>query len=631
LEPEIILKEYWGYDSFRPLQKDIINAVLAGRDTLCLMPTGGGKSLCYQVPALMQDGLCLVVSPLIALMKDQVARLHSHDIPAMAIHSGMSYSAVDRALNEAVQGAYKLLYVSPERLNTHLFSSYLPNMQLNLIAVDEAHCVSQWGHDFRPDYLNIHTLREEFTDVPVLALTATATPFVQQDIAAQLRLRDAALFRQSFKRQNIFCEVRYSENKPAEAIGATGKGCCIVYTRSRRQAEVTAKHLTDGGINATAYHAGMTKETREQAQDEWMNNETPVMVATTAFGMGIDKPDVRLVLHYDVPEHPEAYYQEAGRAGRDGQPSKAIMLYNTTDVKRLQDSIALHYPPVQYLREVYQAVVEYLQLPIGAEPDKYFPFDLHDFCKKFSLQPATAIHALKLLEREGLWTMSEAVYHPSTIQFTADRYVLDGLAQAHPTLSYVSTGLLRMYSTIFHYPTSVRESAICRQLKMKREELAHALAQLHHMGILEYNKPGEGPQLFFHHYRVDSRYLSIDTDRIARLKKRHEERTAAIIAFIENTTTCRERMLLEYFGESTTTDCGHCDVCVGKRGILIDHKAIQHEMLAMLAARGPVHPRQLAALMPHYPSQQVMEALRGLADIQRVTINETGLVIASRP
>lgn len=625
---EHTLKEYWGYDHFRPLQKEIIGSVLDGKDTLCLLPTGGGKSVCYQLPALVSEGVCLVISPLIALMQDQVARLHELELPAACIHSGMNYKEVKATLDNCMHSAYKLLYISPERLQTSLFQDYLPEFNISLIAVDEAHCISQWGHDFRPDYLKIAEVRYMFPDVPLLALTATATADTQQDIIKQLQLKDVAIFKQSFARDNIFYEVRYTEQKNEETAQSIHNSCSIIYSRSRRQTETIARQLEIAGKSITAYHAGMAKEKRTEAQELWMSNTAQVMAATTAFGMGIDKPDVRMVLHYDVPEHPEAYYQEAGRAGRDGLPSYALALYNTTDIKRLLESIELHYPPEAYLRQVYQAVAEYLQIPIGGEPDKYYDFDLYDFCKKFSLQASHAIHALKLLEQEGLWTISESVYHPATIQFLTDRHTLDDLGNAHPNLAYVAVGLLRMYSTIFHYPTAIRETAICRQLRMKLDELLGILRQLHLMGILAYNRPGEGPQMFFHHYRVDSRHLIIDLNRIRTLKKRHEARTMAMIAFIENKSECRQRMLLHYFGEEEGTDCGHCDVCRDKKKVTTDTKAIQAGLLETIRQKGSMTIKDLVTPYPHNEREDMLTVLRSMIDRGIVALADGHLSIS---
>ncbi len=618
--PEQILSEYWGYNDFRPLQKEIISSILDGTDTLALLPTGGGKSVCFQVPALIREGVCLVISPLIALMQDQVQRLKKLNIPAESIHSGLHHIDVRRILDNTINSGYKLLYVSPERLQTDLFRDYLEDMELSLIAIDEAHCISQWGHDFRPSYLKIADIRPMFPDVPVLALTATATPDVQQDIAVQLQLTKPAVFRQSFARTNIHYGIRYSENKNGDTLSALTKSSSIIYCRSRKQTEAVSRFLNQSGVAATAYHAGMMRPVREKAQELWMNNTAPAMVATTAFGMGIDKPDVRMVLHYDAPEHPEAYYQEAGRAGRDGKPSVALGLYNNTDIKRLQESITLQFPPEAYLRQVYQAVVEYLQVPIGNEPDQYFPFELVDFCQKFGLKPNEAIHALKLLEREGLWTLSEAVYSPATLLFTTDRSTLDDLSHTQPALAYLTIGLLRMYNTVFHFPTHVRETAIARQLKMDKEDVISELEQLHRMGVLEYKKPGDGPQLFFHHYRVDSRHLLINLKRIEVLRQRHIKRTEAMIAFLENQETCRERLLLTYFGETVLHDCGHCDNCAKKQSTPPDRQQLQKELLELIGISAPIRIDQVLAGYPAPLKDTVLALLRTLLDEHLITV-----------
>ncbi len=624
--PEQILKQYWGYDAFRPLQREIIQSVLDKHDTLALLPTGGGKSLCYQVPALCSDGFCLVVSPLIALMQDQVARLKALGIPAACIYSGMNYADVKRTLENALHDGYKLLYVSPERLQTRLFREYMTEFDVNLIAVDEAHCISQWGHDFRPSYLQIASIRATYPSTPVLALTASATTDVQEDIALQMQMRKPVLFRQSFSRRNIFYDVRYTENKSGDTLKEFQEPnsqylipktipipnaqpliptSSIIYCRSRKQTETVATHLEQSGIAAVAYHAGLPRQKREETQELWMKNKAQVMVATTAFGMGIDKADVRTVLHYDAPEHLEAWYQEAGRAGRDGAKAHALTLYNSTDTKRLREAVDLQYPPEAYLRQVYQGVVEYLQIPIGAEPDHYYPFDIFDFCGKFNLKSREAIPALKLLEQEELWSLSEAVYSPATIHFTVDRHALDGLERAHPNLYYVAVGLLRMYNTIFHFPTPVRELAIAKQLRMQRDEVIGSIELLHRMDILAYNRPGEGPQLFFHHYRVDSRHLIIDLNRIAVLRRRAEVRTEAMIAFLQNTTECRERIFLTYFGEEPEQDCGHCDVCRKKQAIPATHKDLRRSITEVVGKRELT----IQQLIAGYPPEMIGQAL----------------------
>ncbi len=624
--PEQILKQYWGYTDFRPYQNEIIASILNKKDTLALLPTGGGKSICYQVPALILDGVCLVISPLIALMQDQVNRLKELEIPAECIHSGLHFNEVKRILENAMHGAYKLLYISPERLQTKLFNEYLSEFDLSFIAIDEAHCVSQWGHDFRPDYLKIAEIRYVFPNSPILALTATATPDVKADIVLQLKMRKTEVFIQSFSRENLFFEVSYSENKSGDTLKKMNKDCSIIYCRSRKQTETTTKYLVASGIEATAYHAGMPKEKRNESQQLWMANKKNVMVATTAFGMGIDKPDVRLVLHYDSPEHIEAYYQEAGRAGRDGKKSLAITYYNSADIERLLDSIEIQFPAEAYIRKVYQSVAEYLQIAIGVQPDKYFYFDLFDFCKKFSFKATYALPALKILEQEGLWTLTEAVYSPATIQFITDRHVLDNLVQHHQELGYIIVGLLRMYNTIFHLPTPVRESAICKQLKLKQDELASALSRLEKMEILIYNKPAEGPQIFFHHCRADSNYLIIDFKRINALKKRHIDRTNAMIAFLENKTICREKIILEYFGEKPKQNCGHCDVCRSKEKQIFNKNAVRDNLLFAIKEQKSITIQRLTENYIGETKIKVLDLLREMIDDSVIVLTEDNRV-----
>lgn len=623
--PEDILKKYWGYSSFRPLQKEIIAAVVGGKDAIALLPTGGGKSVCYQVPALLNEGLCLVISPLIALMQDQVARLTELQVPAVSLHSGMNYKEVKAVLEAAQQGEYKLLYISPERLRTHLFIEYLYGIDVSMVAVDEAHCISQWGHDFRPDYLKIGDLRALYKNTPFLALTATATPEVQQDISKYLRMDNPEIFTQSFARENIFYNIRYSENKNAAVIEQMARDCGIVYCRSRKQTEATGRLLRQNGLNAAVYHAGLDRETREKSQAMWMRDEAATMVATTAFGMGIDKPDVRTVLHYDSPEHLEAWYQEAGRAGRDGKPSLALTLYNHGDIKRLEESNELHYPADAYLRKIYQSVADFLQIPTGVEQQQYYPFDIFDFCGKFKLETLPALYALKLLEREGLWTLTEAVYQPSTVQFTTTREYIDDLEIHFPRLHIVAVGLLRMYNSIFYYPTQIREKNTAWRLKTDEEELVKCLVQMQALGLLEYNKTGEGPQLFFHHYRVEAKHLLINHERINLLRKRHEYRTRKMIEFLNNTAKCREEYLLHYFGEKNTKACGHCDICSLEQAQL-STDTLRRQLMERLEQK-KITLKDLLALYPPALSETIIDIVRRLTDTGLVTTCSNGLLL----
>ncbi len=621
-----ILKQYWGYDAFRGNQESIIADVLVGKDILALMPTGGGKSLCYQVPAMVLDGMCLVVSPLVALMQDQVARLKEADISAACIHAGMSYNAVKHLLQNAMHGAYKLLYVSPERLQSDQFNEFLPELEISLIAVDEAHCVSQWGHDFRPDYLKITSLRDVFKSVPVLALTATATTAVQNDIAIQLKLRQPLLYTQSFERKNIEYTVSYTENKNTallDSLQSSGSSN-IIYCRSRRQTEVLVRYLAQEGLPAVAYHAGMTKDKRTSAQQAWMQNAVPTIIATTAFGMGIDKADVGLVVNYDAPEHLEAYYQEAGRAGRNGQPSKSVILYNNTDLNRLQRSTDILFPPVDYLRHVYQCVAEYLHIAIGTEPYRYYDFELKDFCEKFKLEAAVASSALKLLEQDGLWTLTDAVFSPPTIFINVNRAELDEVINTYPELGYTITTLLRLYGSLFQYPTAIRLFAIAKQMKCKMDDAEKLLNRLNAMGIIEYAKQKDGPQMFFHHYRVDSKHLIIDTARINRLKKRHEERTTAMVQYLENEQTCRSKIMLAYFDEELKHDCGHCDLCLSKNAKQVDSQSLIKAISELL--NEPKHNTTLISSLPDYNRDKIISAIRSMADEKIILIEANGFI-----
>lgn len=630
-QPEQILKRFWGYDRFRPLQKDIISNVLKQADTLALLPTGGGKSLCYQLPALMLPGVTLVITPLIALMHDQVERLQQLDIPAAYIDSGMHRSDLIRTLKNAIEGAYKLLYISPERLQTHTFNEYLPAMDVRLIAVDEAHCISQWGHDFRPDYLKVAMLRNVFRDVPVIAVTASATPKVEEDIMLQLGMKGANVFRQSFERTNIYYDIRYSENKLTEVTEhlSQNRGSSIIYCRSRKQTEHLSKQLNNAGFDALAYHAGMTADKRKDHQQRWLNDSTKIMVATTAFGMGIDKPDVRSVIHYDVPEHIEAFYQESGRAGRDDDPATSLLLYNQTDLNRLEESTDTQFPPYDFIRKVYQSVAEYLQIPIGTEPYRYYNFELADFCKKFKLPALPTSRALKLLEQEGLWTLTEAVFSPSTALMLADRQEIDNLGRNYPELGVLITTLLRLYGTLFYHPTAINPKVVAKHLRVKQTVVIQLLQQLDKMEILEFNQPKEGPQLFFHHYRVNSEHLIINTDRINALKKAHKTRTEAIIQFITG-DVCRNVFMLHYFGQNYNKHCGHCDICNRNEYVTVSDKEIQQVILASFAT-SEIELSKLVQQLADYDKEIVMNNIRRLLDENTLGLRANTILYIKQP
>ena len=620
-----ILKKYWGFDEFRDLQENIILTASEGKDCIALLPTGGGKSLCYQVPALMTDGLTLVVSPLISLMQDQVAQLKEKEISAEYLHGGLSFSEVEKLLLAAEKRAIKLLYVSPERLQSKQFKDALPYLNLSLIAVDEAHCISQWGHDFRPEYLQINELRKVWKNTPIMALTASATQEVLSDIQEQLQMESASVFKKSFRRDNIFYQVRYSENKHQFIVQYFLKNlsCGIVYCRSRRKTEELATLLQQNNISSIAYHAGMPKEQRSEAQENWMRNRVSVIVATTAFGMGIDKPDVRSVLHFDAPEHLESYYQETGRAGRDGQASTAICLFNLGDIERLENSTRIYYPPEAYLRKIYQAICDFLQIASGTEPDQYFDFDLSRFISNFKLEALPAAHALRLLAQEGLWTLSESLFRPATVQFLAERHTIDDINQRYPILALVTTGLLRLFSGIYHYPATIHLLSLARHLHMKKEDVEIALQQLHQMGIINYQRAKEGPQLYFHHYRVPSQELLLNHQRIKRLRYNHQRRTDAMIGFLNNKNQCLNHIMLQYFGESAPIECTHCSVCMEQHETSLKPSDLKKQIILALQSHKALSLNELLNLAGSDTAQTTI-LIRMMIEEKLLSLDEEG-------
>ncbi len=627
--PEDILKIYWGYTSFRDNQHAVIGSVLQQKDTLVLMPTGGGKSLCYQIPSLLHNGLTLVISPLIALMEEQVKQLRAREVPAAQISSGMHRTEVERILRNASEQAYDLLYLSPERIQTDLFKEYLPVLDIKLIAVDEAHCVSQWGHDFRPDYLKISLLKKLFPKVPVIALTASATPEVEADIIKQLQLKQPQIFKQSFERKNINYSIIYTEKKTTdlvELLSATDSSS-IIYCRSRKQTEVLSIQLQQNGINAIAYHAGMNHEKRAEHQALWTENKAPVIVATNAFGMGIDKADVRLVVHYDVPEHMEAFYQESGRAGRDGLSAQSVLYYDHYDLRKLSNSTELQFPPIDFLRRVYQSVAEYLQIPTGTEPYRYYDFELVDFCNKFKLPVLQTSRALKLLEQEDLWTITDAVFKPTTLQIIANRQELDNIGRAYPDLGLITTTLLRLYGTLFYQPTIVNLKLVAKHLRIRLHVVEQLITQLHKMEVLQYNQPKQGAQMFFHHYRVRSNELIINTERILALKLAHKKRTDAMIQFVSN-NNCHNQTLLAYFGEEVHKPCGHCDICNAKN--TPNTNSLKEEILNLLNDRYEMFVTDLVSRLSKYNKDDVLSAVRILIDEQVLELKDNNIITKKR-
>lgn len=628
--PLHILQQYWKYDAFRPQQEDIITSVLQGHDTFALLPTGGGKSVCYQVPALLLDGICLVISPLIALMKDQVEQLLQRHIPAAAIHSGMTAFEVRRTLDEAVAGQYKFLYLSPERLESGLFTDYLHALQVGLVAVDEAHCISQWGYDFRPPYLRIAQLRKYLPGVPVLAVTASATPEVQQDIMDQLLMKEPRVFRQSFSRPNLSYSVFNTDSKINKVIQVLNNvpGSSIIYCRNRRQTKETAHLLGLHHIAASFYHAGLAQEERNARQEAWINNHTRVMVCTNAFGMGIDKPDVRTVIHYDVPDCPENYYQEAGRAGRDGQKAYAVLLYRPEDITALEQAPDIRYPVMYDIRKVYQALADYLQIPVGSGQGRYFDFDLGTFAKNFRLDVQLVVHVLKVLEQEGHLDFNESIFLPSQVCFTIPKELLLDYETSHPNAEPMMKCLLRTYEGILGNRVSVHERQIAKLMRLPEDTVKQQLHQLAALGVIEYLPQKENPQIHFITDRAPAQFLYINHADYLQRKQRFEQRVSAMLSYIHAEDLCRSSMISAYFGETEPADCGICDNCLKRKR----HTPGEQEFTAILERirsllkPGGMPVKDLLQQMQGISKDHVWKVLDFLQAEQQIAIDEFGVI-----
>jgi len=558
-----ILNQYWGHDEFRPLQKEIIESVLSGKDTLAILPTGGGKSVCFQVPSLAQKGICIVVSPLIALMKDQVENLKKRNVPALLIHSGMKKADVIQTLKNASHDYFKFLYVSPERLETSLFNEYLPGLNVNLIAVDEAHCISQWGYDFRPSYLKIAELRNELPGVPVLALTASATEEVQLDIIERLKFRSPNIFKQSFERKNLSYSVFKVESKLAKLVDIASKiaGSAIVYCKSRKRTNQIKDLLQIHGIPSTNYHAGLKQEDRNQRQKNWIENKVRVIVCTNAFGMGIDKPDVRLVVHVDVPDCLENYYQESGRAGRDGKKSYAVLLYHEKDIAELNGLHAIRFPSEQQIKNIYGAVVNFLQIPSYTGQYKSYNFRFDEFIRNFKLNSNEALYALKALESDGWLEFNERNFSPSTLVFTTSKRELHEFQKSYPQQEPLLTTLLRSYEGIFDFPSFISEATIARLMKKDEVEIKKQLRTIASFGIVSYTAQNEEPQIIFKKNRVPVQDLTLNKTLYNKRKESFKRRVETITSYAKE-NTCRSRFISYYFGDKTAKDCGICDNCL---------------------------------------------------------------------
>ncbi|MEN8227241.1 MAG: ATP-dependent DNA helicase RecQ [Bacteroidota bacterium] len=616
-----ILSRYWGHSDFRPLQVEIIQSVLQEKDTLALMPTGGGKSITFQVPSLFMEGICLVITPLIALMKDQVDQLNSRKIKAAAIHSGMTRHEIDITLDNCIYGDFKFLYLSPERLSTELFRTRVRDMNVNLIAVDEAHCISQWGYDFRPSYLEISFLREILEDVPVLALTATATPEVCDDIQEQLSFREKNLLQKSFDRENLAYLVRRTEDKIRELTEIVQKldGSGIIYARNRKKCREVAQLLRDRGVKADFYHAGLKHGVRDERQKGWTGNKFRVMVATNAFGMGIDKPDVRFVIHLDLPDTPEAYFQEAGRAGRDGNKSWAILLYSQADKRMIQQRIEVNFPGIPKIRDVYKALCNYLQVPLGSGKGQQYDFELGEFLHRYRFNAMVAHSALNILAREGYLALTDAFNNPSRVKFRVERDGLYNFQVKHAGFDGFIKLLLRSYSGLFSQYVKIDETFLAKRSGLPPERVYRYLKTLSSRHIIYYIPRKEVPVITFLEERLDEKNLLISSERYHFRKERYEKRIREMLRYASSETLCRNQFLLSYFGQLDALRCGRCDVCRSEKGMDPDSeesRMIMDKIAGLLSDHSATVDQLVAA--SGYDSKKVLPVVDWLVDQGKV-------------
>lgn len=631
MDIQLILKKYWGYDSFRPLQEDIIQSVLNGHDTLALLPTGGGKSICFQVPAMAKEGICLVVSPLIALMKDQVENLVKKGIKAVAITSGLSYKELDNTLDNCVYGNIKFLYLSPERLLSELVRERIGRMNVNLLAVDEAHCISQWGYDFRPPYLQIAELRKILPKVPILALTATATPKVREDIQEKLSFRTKNVFQKSFERKNLAYLVLEEEDKLARLVKIASriKGSGIVYVRNRRQTQEIANYLTSRGILADYYHAGLDSSSRSAKQDAWIHNKIRIMVATNAFGMGIDKPDVRFVVHIDLPDSLEAYYQEAGRGGRDEKKSYAVLLFSPHDKLELEQKYLAGFPTVKQIKHVYQALGNDYNLAYGSGELLSFDFDLALFCKKNKFSSIMVMQALKFIEREGLISVSEEVFLPARAKFIVNTSDVYKFQVSNPKFDVFIKLLLRSYGGMFEQYVYINERELAKRLGTEESDVVKLLSQLQVYGLLDYIPLKNKPQLQFLVARLPESNIQIDVSYVEERKRDLITKIKAIGDYASSNHECRSVLLLRYFGEMNGRNCGVCDVCISKKkGILNQNKkATIWKKIVFCVQNEIVYLPLILEKIKEIPEEEILKTLQYYIDEGAAQLNDKNEVI----
>ncbi|KWW29688.1 MAG: ATP-dependent DNA helicase RecQ [bacterium P3] len=621
------LRRYWGYGQFRPLQAEIIDAVLQGRDTLALLPTGGGKSICYQLPAVAMEGICLVVSPLVALMKDQVEQLRKRGIKASCLTSGMSGMEQSVVLNNCLYGGTKILYVSPERLRNKTFIGHLRQMKLSLIAVDEAHCIAQWGHDFRPAYLQIADIRKYHPQIPVLALTATATPQVATEIQQRLLMRRAQVFQGTFQRKNLAYMVYHESNKVERMVSVLlqNGGNAIVYVRNRRRCQQVAAQLHRAGLMATYYHAGLTTQERDNRQAQWMSGQVSVMVATNAFGMGIDKADVRCVIHLDLPDSLEAYFQEVGRAGRDGLKARAVMLYDESDMEMLRHTHEESFPSLQEIRNIYNAVCNYYQIPVGSGQDCSFDLDLGELSRTYCVKPVTLYAALQYLERIGLVSVPGREDHSSRLYIPIDKETLYRFQVSHPRYDTLIQCMLRSYGGLFTTYVNIYERQLARLCGNDVATVERMLLHLDALRIVSYRKRSNNPQIVFPSNRVDGDAISDGNATYRMLQESARRRMEAVIDYVSDTGHCRSGLLLAYFGERQRRPCGDCDYCIRTQQAREDETEMMHdtacrivEILCRRNLSANELTTELCTLYPGTDIDVVEKTIRQLLDERRI-------------
>ena len=619
-----LLKQYWGYDSFRGIQEEIINSISENKDTLGLMPTGGGKSITFQVPALAKDGLCLVITPLIALMKDQVQNLRKRGIKALSIYSGMSRQDIITTLENCIFGNYKFLYISPERLDTEIFRTKLRKMKVSMITVDESHCISQWGYDFRPAYLKIAEIRELLPDVPVLALTATATPEVVKDIQARLHFRRENVFRMSFERSNLAYIVRKTDNKTGELLHILRSmpGSAIVYVRNRRRTKEITELLNNEDITADFYHAGLDDATKDIRQHRWQSGGSRVMVATNAFGMGIDKPDVRIVIHMDLPDSIEAYFQEAGRAGRDGQKAYAVILYAKADKTTLHKRIPDTFPEKEYIKDVYEHLQYYYQMAMGDGLDCVREFNIEDFCRKFKYFPVPVDSALKILTQAGYLEYTGEQDNTSRLLFTIRRDELYRLREMGDDMDKLIQTVLRSYTGVFTDYTYINEDSLAIRTGLTRRQIYEQLVHLAKLRIVSYIPRKKTPYIIYTRERIEAQLIHISPEIYEERKARYETRINAMLEYVTNDTLCRSRMLLDYFGEKNEHNCGQCDTCIGLRKQTATCQPDREELYERIHEILSGAPQTPAGLLEQLPIEKELltEALHRLLDEGKIIV-----------